>query len=58
LGWGVGSPATEGDFPDGIAVRADATVLVGGESASVGAGSDDAFVLKLDANGKGIAWNS
>ena len=38
--------------------RADGTVLIGGESASFGAGSDDAFLLQLDANGRGVACNS
>lgn len=40
------------------AALSDGTVLVGGETASFGAGSDDAFLLRLDANGRGIACNS
>ena len=48
----------QGDFPGGVAARADGTVLIGGETASFGAGSDDAFLLHLDANGRGIACNS
>jgi uncharacterized delta-60 repeat protein len=58
LTWSRGYGGDEGDFPGGVAARADGTVLVGGESASFGAGSDDAFLLELDANGKGVACNS
>jgi hypothetical protein len=58
LTWSRGYGGDEGDFPGGVVARADGTVLIGGESASFGAGSDDAFLLKLDANGKGVACNS
>ncbi len=58
LVWDRGYGGDQGDFPGGVAARADGTVLIGGESASFGAGSDDAFLLQLDANGKGIACNS
>jgi uncharacterized delta-60 repeat protein len=56
--WGRGFGGDQGDFPGGVVVRADGTVLVGGETASFGAGSDDAFLLQLDSGGKGIACNS
>jgi uncharacterized delta-60 repeat protein len=49
----------QGDFPGGVVPGLDGTVLVGGESASFGAGSDDAFLLQLDgATGRGVACNS
>jgi hypothetical protein len=40
------------------AVHSDGRILIGGETASFGAGSDDAFLLQMDASGKGIACNS
>jgi hypothetical protein len=58
LTWARGYGGDEGDFPGGVATRADGTALIGGETASFGAGSDDAFLLQLDANGKGVACNS
>jgi uncharacterized delta-60 repeat protein len=58
LVWGRGFGGDQGDFPGGVVVRGDGTVLVGGETASFGAGSDDAFLLQLDAGGRGIACNS
>jgi uncharacterized delta-60 repeat protein len=58
LTWSRGYGGDQGDFPGGVAARADGTVLIGGESASFGAGSDDAFLLQLDADGKGTACNS
>jgi len=48
----------QGDFPGGVVARADGTILIGGETASFGAGDDDAFLLQVDATGKGIACNS
>ena len=56
--WDRGYGGDQGDFPGGVVARADGTVLIGGESASFGAGSDDAFLLQLDANGRGVACNS
>src|SRR6266511_4118128 len=56
--WDRGFGGDQGDFPGGVVGRADGTVLIGGESASFGAGSDDAFLLQLDANGRGVACNS
>jgi uncharacterized delta-60 repeat protein len=48
----------QGDFPGGVAARADGTIAIGGETASFGAGSDDAFLLQLDATGKATACNT
>jgi uncharacterized delta-60 repeat protein len=56
--WDRGYGGDQGDFPGGVVARADGTVLIGGESASFGAGSDDAFLLQLDANGRGVVCNS
>jgi hypothetical protein len=56
--WSRGFGGCQGDFPGGVVARADGSVLVGGESGSFGAGSDDAFLLQLDANGKGVSCNS
>src|SRR5262245_8615987 len=39
----------QGDFPGGVAARADGTVAIAGETASFGAGSDDAFLLQIAA---------
>jgi Domain of unknown function (DUF5122) beta-propeller len=58
LTWSRAFGGDEGDFPGGVAARADGTVLIGGETGSFGAGSDDAFLLQLDANGKGVSCNS
>ena len=58
LTWSRGYGGNEADFPGGVAPRADGTVLIGGETGSFGAGSDDAFLLQLDASGKGVACNS
>jgi hypothetical protein len=48
----------QGDFPGGVAARSTGTVAIGGETASFGAGSDDAFLLQLDATGKAAACNT
>jgi uncharacterized delta-60 repeat protein len=56
--WSRGYGGDQGDFPGGVVTRADGTVLIGGESGSFGAGSDDAFLLQLDTNGRGTACNS
>ncbi len=56
--WDRGYGGNQGDFPGGIVARTDGTVLIRGESASFGAGSDDACLLQLDANGKGVVCNS
>ena len=58
LTWSRSYGGAEGDFPGGVVARADGTVLIGGETGSFGAGSDDAFLLQLDANGKGVVCNS
>ncbi|MET0200853.1 MAG: hypothetical protein ABW245_03270, partial [Gaiellaceae bacterium] len=56
--WDRGFGGDQGDFPGGVATRADGTVLVGGETGSFGAGTDDAFLLQLDSSGKGLACNT
>jgi uncharacterized delta-60 repeat protein len=56
--WDRGFGGDQGDFPGGVATRSDGTVLVGGETGSFGAGSDDAFLLQLDSVGKGLACNT
>jgi len=56
--WDRGFGGDQGDFPGGVATRADGTVLVGGETGSFGAGTDDAFLLQLDSAGKGLACNT
>jgi uncharacterized delta-60 repeat protein len=58
LVWDRGYGGNQGDFPGGVATRPDGTVLIGGETASFGAGNDDAFLLQLDATGKARACNS
>jgi hypothetical protein len=58
LFWDRGFGGDQGDFPGGIATRSDGTILVGGETGSFGAGSDDAFLLQLDRTGKGVACNT
>jgi uncharacterized delta-60 repeat protein len=58
LVWDRGYDGGNGDFPGGVVALSDGTVLVGGETASFGAGSDDAFLLRLDATGKGVACSS
>jgi uncharacterized delta-60 repeat protein len=58
LVWDRGYEGKDGDFPGGVAALADGSVLIGGETASFGAGSDDAFLLQLDASGRGSACNS
>jgi Domain of unknown function (DUF5122) beta-propeller len=47
----------DGDFPGGVVALADGTILVSGETASFGAGSDDAYLLHVDATGRGIECN-
>jgi hypothetical protein len=56
--WDRGYGGKQGDFPGGVVALAGGTVLIGGETASFGAGSDDAFVLELDATGRASACNS
>jgi uncharacterized delta-60 repeat protein len=56
--WDRSFGGDQGDFPGGVAARSDGTILVGGETGSFGAGSDDAFLLQLDPAGKGIACNT
>ena len=56
--WDRSFGGDQGDFPGGVATRSDGTILVGGETGSFGAGSDDAFLLQLDAGGKGVACNT
>jgi len=43
-----------GDTGEGVAIAADGTVLLAGNTNSFGAGSDDAFLLRLRANGRRI----
>lgn len=56
--WDRSFGGDQGDFPGGVASRSDGTILVGGETGSFGAGSDDAFLLQLDAAGKGLGCNT
>jgi uncharacterized delta-60 repeat protein len=56
--WDRGFGGDQGDFPGGVATRSDGTILVGGETGSFGAGSDDAFLLQLDPGGKGLACST
>jgi Domain of unknown function (DUF5122) beta-propeller len=58
LVWDRGYDGKDGDFPGGVVALADGSILIGGETASFGAGSDDAFLLQLDATGRGSACNS
>jgi uncharacterized delta-60 repeat protein len=57
--WDRGYGGDQGDFPGGVVSRLDGTVVIGGETASFGAGSDDAFLLQLDgATGRANSCNS
>ena len=47
-----------GNVSSGVAVAADGTALWSGDSNSYGAGSDDAFLLHMDAAGKAIDGNT
>jgi uncharacterized delta-60 repeat protein len=58
LVWDRGYGGKQGDFPGGVVALADGTILIGGETASFGAGDDDAYLLQLDAAGKASACDS
>ena len=47
-----------GDVSGGVAVAADGTTLWSGDSNSYGAGSDDAFLLHMSADGKALDSNT
>lgn len=44
-----------GDAPSDIAIAADGTILLSGSTNSFGQGDDDAFLLQVSRNGKGVA---
>ncbi len=54
LVWDRGWGGRSGDEVQGVAVAPDGTVLLGGNTNSFGAGSDDAFLLRLQPNGRRI----
>jgi uncharacterized delta-60 repeat protein len=56
--WDRGWGGRSGDVGGGVAALADGTAVLVGDSNSFGAGSDDAFVLRLSAEGKGIDANT
>jgi hypothetical protein len=56
--WDRGWGGRSGDVGGGVAALADGTAILVGESNSFGAGSDDAFVLRLSADGRGIDANT
>ena len=53
-GWGGRS----GDVGGGVAALADGTAVLVGDTNSFGAGSDDAFTLRLSASGRGLDANT
>jgi uncharacterized delta-60 repeat protein len=56
--WDRGWGGRSGDVGGGVAALPDGTVVLVGDSNSFGAGSDDAFVLRLSADGKGLDSNT
>jgi uncharacterized delta-60 repeat protein len=56
--WDRGWGGRSGDVGGGVAALQDGTVVLVGDSNSFGAGSDDAFVLRLSADGKGLDSNT
>jgi hypothetical protein len=52
--WDRGWGGRSGDVGGGVAALADGSVVLVGETNSFGAGSDDAFILRLSADGRGI----
>jgi uncharacterized delta-60 repeat protein len=56
--WDRGWGGRSGDVGGGVAALADGTAVLVGDSNSFGAGSDDAFVLRLSAEGRGIDANT
>ena len=56
--WDRGYGGKQGDFPGGVLALAGGTILIGGETASFGAGSDDSFLLEIGATGRASACNS
>jgi uncharacterized delta-60 repeat protein len=56
--WDRGWGGRSGDLGGGVAALQDGTVVLVGETNSFGAGSDDAFVLQLSAEGRGIDSNT
>jgi uncharacterized delta-60 repeat protein len=56
--WDRGWGGRSGDVGGGVAALQDGTVVLVGETNSFGAGSDDAFVLRLSTEGRGIDNNT
>jgi uncharacterized delta-60 repeat protein len=56
--WDRGWGGRSGDVGGGVAALQDGTVVLVGDTNSFGAGSDDAFVLRLSAAGRGIDNNT
>jgi len=54
LTWGRGWGGRSGDVAGDVAVAPAGTVLLAGDTNSFGAGSDDAFVLRLSPDGRGL----
>lgn len=58
LQWDRGWGGRSGDVGGGVAALPDGTVELVGDSNSFGAGSDDAFFLRLSADGRGLDSNT
>jgi hypothetical protein len=56
--WDRGWGGRSGDVGGGVSALADGTAVLVGDSNSFGAGSDDAFVLRLSAEGRGVDANT
>lgn len=56
--WDRGWGGRSGDVGGGIATLPDGTAFFVGDSNSFGAGSDDAFVVRLSPDGKGVDANT
>lgn len=56
--WDRGWGGRSGDVGGGVAALPDGSVVLVGDSNSFGAGSDDAFVLRLSPEGKGVDANT
>lgn len=56
--WDRGWGGRSGDVGGGVAGLQDGTVVLVGDSNSFGAGSDDAFVLRLSSDGRGLDSNT
>ncbi|HUS16862.1 MAG TPA: hypothetical protein VM536_17840 [Chloroflexia bacterium] len=55
LAWDREWGGRSGDEPADVAVAADGTVLLAGNTNSYGAGSDDAFLIQVRPDGRGLA---